>query len=265
MTTFQINPDLDVAALAREYGEARRLRINGFLARDAVVELYDFLDENEGWWQLINTPQGIVELDRSQRAEMNAEELAELDRETHEGARFGFQYRYEGLRVPDREDGLAEDDPLTAFARLMCSEPMLDFLRAVTGSSEVAFTDGQATAYGPGDFLTGHDDDVPGKGRIAAYVFGLTPRWRPEWGGLLLFHGADDATVAGNVPRFNTLDLFAVPQRHSVSIVTPAAPTRRYAITGWLRSGTREYKASPAFAGEAFLPAPSAPANLQTR
>jgi SM-20-related protein len=37
------------------------------------------------------------------------------------------------------------------------------------------------------------------------------------------------------VPSFNTLDLFAVPQRHSVSIVTPSAQHRRYAVTGWLR------------------------------
>jgi Rps23 Pro-64 3,4-dihydroxylase Tpa1-like proline 4-hydroxylase len=234
VTTFELNPNLDAEALARDYAAARRVRVENLLSEEAVAELYCYLRDSEGWWQLINRPDGIVELDRRARAEMNAEELAELDRETHEGARFGFQYRYEGLRVPDEEE--VGEDPLSAFAELMSSEPMLGFLRKITGSSEVAFTDGQATAYGPGDFLTGHDDDVPGKNRIAAYVFGLTPRWRPEWGGLLLFHGENDSSVAGNVPRFNTLDLFAVPQQHSVSIVTPAAPVRRYAVTGWLRS-----------------------------
>ena len=236
MTTYQLNPELDLAALARDYAANRRVRVHNLLAQESVIELYDFLDQNEGWWQLINMPNGIIELDRQKRAAMTPEQLAELDAEVHEQARFGFQYRYEGLRVPSQEEGLSADDPLTAFGKLMCSEPMLEFLRAVTGSSEVAFTDGQATAYGPGDFLTGHDDDVPGKDRIAAYVYGLTPRWRPEWGGLLLFHGDKEATVGGNVPRFNVLDLFAVPQRHSVSIVTPAAPARRYAVTGWLRS-----------------------------
>jgi Rps23 Pro-64 3,4-dihydroxylase Tpa1-like proline 4-hydroxylase len=121
----------------------------------------------------------------------------------------------------------------------MQSAELLDFLRDVTGHGDLAFTDGQATAYGTGDFLTGHDDDVAGKGRLAAYVFGLTPYWRLEYGGLLLFHGEHDRTVTGNVPRFNVLDLFRVPQQHSVSIVTPAAPHRRFAVTGWLRSGTR--------------------------
>ena len=241
MTNFQLNPDLDLPALAREYKAAGRVRIYGLLVEEAVDELYDFLHENKGWWQLINSPNGIIELDRQKRAEMTADELNELDREVHANARFGFQYRYEGLRVPDDPEDLEKDeDPLAAFARLMSSGPMIDFLRTVTGSAEVAFTDGQATAYGPGDFLTGHDDDVPGKDRIAAYVFGITPGWRPEWGGLLLFHGDKDATVSGNVPRYNTLDLFAVPQRHSVSLVTPAAPARRYAVTGWLRRGAPE-------------------------
>ena len=38
-------------------------------------------------------------------------------------------------------------------------------------------------------------------------------------------------------PGFNTLALFAVPQRHSVSLVTPSAAYRRYSVTGWLRTG----------------------------
>jgi SM-20-related protein len=119
----------------------------------------------------------------------------------------------------------------------MQSAQMLDLLEAITGQRG-GFTDGFATAYGPGDFLTGHDDDVAGKNRLAAYVYGLTKGWRIEWGGLLLFHGPNERTVEGLAPRFNTLDLFSVPRQHSVTLVTPAAPHRRYTVTGWLRGGT---------------------------
>ena len=139
-----------------------------------------------------------------------------------------------GLSVTTRRASWVTD-LLSEFSRLMQSKPMLDLLRAITGHAGVAFTDGHATAYGPGDFLTGHDDDVAGKNRLAAYVYGLTPHWRLEWGGLLLFHGHMDRTAAGLVPRFNTLDLFAVPQQHSVSQVTASASHRRFAVTGWLR------------------------------
>lgn len=238
MPTFQLNPELDLQALAQEYAANRRLRIHRLLADQGLRELYYHLAEREDWWHLINTPDGVIELDRETRARMSAEEKAELEASVNARAETGFQYRYEGLSVPEDADTGPADDMLTEFAELMSSAPMLDMLRAITGYSELSFTDGFVTAYGPGDFLTGHDDDVEGKDRLAAYVFGLTPRWRLEWGGLLLFHGADEASVTGHMPRFNTLDLFAVPQRHSVSMVTPAATARRYAITGWLRKGS---------------------------
>ena len=118
----------------------------------------------------------------------------------------------------------------------MSTDRVRDFLRTITGSAEIEYADAQATAYAPGDFLTVHDDAVEGKFRRAAYVFGLTPVWRLEWGGLLLFHGSDGHVDCGWVPTFNTLNLFKVPQLHSVSEVTQAAAYRRYAITGWLRA-----------------------------
>ena len=236
MLKFRINPDLDLDSLARKYAAEGRVRIYRLLEPVGVAKLYDHLLGRTDWWHLINGPDGILELSRGQRDRMSGKAKAALDKEIHERARTDFQYRYEALRVPDDEDELERDDPLSDFARLMSGEPMLAMLRAVTGDDDLSFSDGQATAYGPGDFLTCHDDDVPGKGRRAAYVFGMTPGWKPEWGGLLLFHDDRDLTVMGQVPGFNTLDLFAVPRRHSVSIVTPAAAHRRFAITGWLRT-----------------------------
>lgn len=241
MTSLRLNPNLDLPKLAEDYAAAGRVRIYQLLEYEGAAEFYHHLNSRDDWWHLMNSDKGVLEFDRPTREKMSARRRAALDRKVHEGARSGFQYRYEGLRVPsdDEEMAAAAEDPLAEFARLMSSEPMLDMLRAVTGYTQLDFTDGHATAYGPGDFLTGHDDDVAGKNRLAAYVFGMTPKWRPEWGGLLLFHAADEGSVIGQVPRFNTLDLFSVPQRHSVSMVTPAAPHRRFAVTGWLRSASR--------------------------
>ena len=235
---FRINPELDLDAIGRAYRQDGRVRIYRLLAKGAVELLAQFQSRAD-WIHLIRTGEGVIELDPDERARLAPEQWAEIEAAALARAREGeFQYRYEALRVPD-EDEMEEGDLLTDFARLMQSEAMLGLLRTVTGHDELAFTDGQATAYGPGDFLTGHDDDVEGKSRLAAYVFGLTPGWRVEWGGLLLFHGEQDRTVTGLAPRFNTLDLFRVPQRHSVSEVTRAAAHRRYAVTGWLRSGAR--------------------------
>ena len=235
-TPFQINPDLDLGEIRRAYEEEGRVRIYGLLA-DGALQLHEHLTARRDWIYLINDGPEVLEIDPAERARLGKRRWAEIEAEAHARVRDSFQYRYQALRVPTPEEAATLEDPLTDFARFMQSPEMLDFLRAATGHEGLSFTDGQATAYGPGDFLTGHDDAVEGKGRLAAYVFGLTPYWRLEYGGLLLFHGAHDRTAAGNVPRFNTLDLFAVPQQHSVSIVTPAAPHRRFAVTGWLRSG----------------------------
>lgn len=237
MPKLRLNPDLDIGPLADEYRKNGRVRVEALLEERGAKDLHKFLDNHDQWWQLINTPDGILELDRNMRAKMSEKRRAALDATVYAGAQRRFQYRYEGLRVPDLTQLIRNPkDPLVRFARLMASKPMLHFLRAVTGRDELSFTDGHATSYGPGDFLTGHDDDVAGKRRLAAYVYGLTQVWKPEWGGLLLFHGKDEGSVSGLTPRFNTLDLFAVPQRHSVSVVTPSAPVRRYAVTGWLRA-----------------------------
>jgi Rps23 Pro-64 3,4-dihydroxylase Tpa1-like proline 4-hydroxylase len=235
-TRFRINPDLDVPALAQAYARDGRVRVYGLLSEGAAY-LHDYLDATPHWIKLIKLPKGALELDAEARAELTPEQWAQIEAAAHERARYDFQYRYEGLRVPESEElGEVERTPLTEFAELMQSTEMLDLLEAITGQRG-SFTDGHATAYGPGDFLTGHDDNVTGKNRLAAYVYGLTKGWRIEWGGLLLFHGPHERTASGMAPRFNTLDLFSVPQQHSVTMVTPAAPHRRFAVTGWLRRG----------------------------
>ena len=130
----------------------------------------------------------------------------------------------------------ASDDPLAAFADWLSQGEPRAFLREVIGAPGVRFADAQGTAYSPGDFLTGHNDAVEGKNRFAAYVLGLTPVWREEWGGLLMFHPGEDGEGRFLVPGLNRLSLFAVGQQHSVSLVSKASPVRRYSITGWLRS-----------------------------
>ncbi len=234
---FAINPELDRAAIREAYERDGRVRIFNLLSEGAV-ELYEHLNARTDWIHLITTDGERLELDPEEKAEISKRRWARIEAESHERVRRAFQYRYYGLRVPSPREEKKQTDLVTEFARLMRSEPMLDLLREVTGHDAVTFTDGQATAYDVGDFLTGHDDNVHGKNRLCAYVYGLTPYWRVEYGGILLFHGENDRTVEGQVPRFNTLDLFKVPRQHSVSMITPAAPHRRFTITGWLRGGS---------------------------
>jgi Rps23 Pro-64 3,4-dihydroxylase Tpa1-like proline 4-hydroxylase len=232
---FRLDPRLDAAALAREYEQSGRVRIVGLLDGTAAVSLHDELRARVDWQQIVLTEQRVVELSRAMRHSMSDEGRSALDKAVYARARQGFQFRYEAIRVPDTAaERCASADPLARLAEWMSGTEVRDFLSAIIGASDITFADAQATAFSPGDFLTGHDDEVQGRQRRAAYVLGLTPVWRAEWGGLLLFH--DEAGVKGVVPSFNTLDLFRVPQVHSVSEVTRAAAYRRYSVTGWLRA-----------------------------
>jgi Rps23 Pro-64 3,4-dihydroxylase Tpa1-like proline 4-hydroxylase len=141
-------------------------------------------------------------------------------------------YLYEEIYIADDPE---PRDILHSFGRFMSSPSLIELIRDITSIGDISQADARATRYGPESFLTIHDDDVAETHRRAAYVFGLTSSWRPEWGGLLLFHGANGDVEHGLVPRMNVLNLFAVPKRHSVSLVAPFAPAPRLAVTGWFR------------------------------
>ncbi|WP_374405909.1 2OG-Fe(II) oxygenase family protein [Pelagerythrobacter sp.] len=238
MTDFKssLSPK-DIAAAARRYARDSRVRIADFLAPETARELHDFLAGGE-WWRTFNQGERTWDLGPESLAALTPEQAAQLDSAIHQGARTGFQYVYETIRVS--EDSSERASRALAVDRLLDmlnDEAMLEVWRKLTGDQQVGFVDGQATRYLPGHFLTRHDDDVAGKNRVAAYVLNLCPEWQPEFGGLLQFHDAEGEVTSAMVPGFNVLNLFRVPQPHSVSVVAPFAPAPRYAITGWVRRG----------------------------
>jgi Rps23 Pro-64 3,4-dihydroxylase Tpa1-like proline 4-hydroxylase len=242
---FRINPDLDERSAAARFAASGRVHIPDFLVREDAERLFDFVRGSAEWRLVVNQGEKLFELDRSAQVALTPEAHTALARAAHEAARYNFQFLYEAVRVPDDERERERcGNALARFASFLSSADVVPLLRRVTGAHEIEFADAQATAYGPGHFLTAHDDDVAGKRRHAAYVFNLTPVWRVDWGGLLLFHGPDGHVPQAYVPSFNALNLFAVPQPHSVSLVAPFAANRRYSVTGWLRSGNGADQAS---------------------
>ncbi len=224
-------------ALAARYRDEDMVRIASFLPDEQAVALHRELRERSDWTQAFNSGDKLFELDRAAQAELDPQRKGELDEAIYAGARDGFQYRYETIRVPDEEDARrASADSLVRVALDLSSGATRELFRTITGASDIRFADAQATAFSPGDFLTGHDDRFPGKDRRAAYVLSLTPIWRIEWGGLLVMHGNQQAGARAYPPLMNVLTVFRVPQMHSVSEVSRAAAYRRYSITGWFRA-----------------------------
>ena len=238
MASFVLQPGLDVDRLAAAFRQEGRLQIVNFLRHDGALALFRQLAESREWRLAINRGAEVTDFDPAEMEHWPAEQRAELDRRVVEGGRAGFQFRYETIRLPEYGTGAAQVPPplLAEFVAFLCSPEAIEFLRTLTGRADIAFADGHASRYHEGAFLSAHDDSNVGMGRLAAYVLNLTPQWRPDWGGILQFYDERANVVRGFTPAFNTLNIFAVPQPHSVSWVTPLAGAPRYAVTGWLRS-----------------------------
>ena len=235
---FKLNPALDSDKLSREFRSFGRLQIRNLLAREDAERLHASLVREQYWRLTLNAGSKVFEFSAEDMFKLKPLQRKLLQLQVNGGAQTGFQYHYHALRIPEgRGERLAGDDVRWALAAWLSEGAGLDFLRTVTGFEEVNFVDGQVTAYRPGDFLTVHDDAEQGTSRRAAYVLNLTKDWRPDWGGLLLFH--DQSQLTGWSPSFNTLNIFTVPQPHSVTAVAASAPRPRYSISGWLRTGSR--------------------------
>lgn len=239
MTLFSLRlaSDLDVERYRVAFARSGRVQIDPFLDEPSADLLAEHLDSRIDWREVINSGDKVFELDRDNQAKLGSDGRSRLTNAINEGARTGFQHIFESIRVSDdAAERAASGTPLDAFAMFMSTPDTIEVLRTITGLDEADFADAQATLYRPGDFLTAHRDDVEGKNRLAAYVLSLTALWRTEWGGLLLFHDELGDVSCGLTPRFNSLNIFRVPQTHSVSQVASFAGANRLSITGWLRS-----------------------------
>jgi Rps23 Pro-64 3,4-dihydroxylase Tpa1-like proline 4-hydroxylase len=236
---LDINPKLDRRALARRFAKDRRIQIRDVLTPEAARNVHQILSRETPWgiaWHAgADGPHNIPQPKLAQlpRAEMDAiqKKLGAALR----GHDYGFLYaQYPMLNA--YLEGWAPGGPHEALVELINDTPFMSFIGEVTGISELKKADAQATLYAPNQFLAAHDDSHVAEGWQVAYVLNMCAQeWRPEWGGYLNFHDEDGDIVQGFRPRFNALNLFRVPQRHSVSYVPPFAPVGRFAITGWFR------------------------------
>lgn len=237
---FELNPDLDRAALAADFARDRRVQVRDVLTAETANEIRKILSQGTRWGLVVQSddsgPQQVLPAELPTAAGRQRAQL--LMQATHEAAAKGdyaFRFAQHSL-VQNVQEGWDPGGPHELLLEYLNAPAFLELVRNVTGFTELVKADGQATLYAPHHFLGWHIDSHVAEGWKVAYVMNFTTgEWRPEWGGYLQFFDDDGDIVQGYRPRFNSLNLFAVPQPHAVSLVAPFAPLGRYAITGWLR------------------------------
>jgi Rps23 Pro-64 3,4-dihydroxylase Tpa1-like proline 4-hydroxylase len=239
ISLFELSPHVDRAAGALRFAAERRVQIRDFLTLAAAQAIHGLLSRETPWglaWRAGSD--GPHSLRRQQLAATPAAELNALSGKVAAAMRRG-DYAFAYAHYPMLNaylGGWNEHEALDLLLEHINSDPLLNLVREVTGIATLAKADAQATLYGPNHFLAVHDDSHVAEGWRVAYVMSFcADDWRPDWGGYLMFYDEDGDVVAGYRPRFNALNLFAVPLRHNVTYVPPFAPAGRFSITGWFR------------------------------
>jgi Rps23 Pro-64 3,4-dihydroxylase Tpa1-like proline 4-hydroxylase len=238
---MKLNSQLNIAALADAYRRSGKMHIAGLLDPADARRLYDDILAQQRWNFVINAHGRHIDLDAEGWRTMDAATRQKTESVVHERASKEFVYMHYKLSIYDRyhsgPNGGGLSPCLTELFEFLNGGEFLNFVRILTGAHDIAFADAQLTAFGPGHFVTIHNDDLEGKNRRAAFVLNMTPDWQEDWGGYLNFYDDQGHISAGFKPAFNALNIFTVPARHSVSVVAPFAQKLRYGISGWLRAG----------------------------
>jgi Rps23 Pro-64 3,4-dihydroxylase Tpa1-like proline 4-hydroxylase len=236
---FALDPGVDRQAAAARFASSGRVQIRDFLVEDSARNILRILSSETPWgiaWQA--EKDGPHGLRRQEFAALTpAEKRLVSEKITNAMRGRGYAFTYGQYRILNAYlEGWNEHQGLDYLIEHINSDPMLDLVRQVTGLPQLQKADAQATLYAPTQFLAMHDDSHVAEGSGIAYVMNFCAQeWRPDWGGYLLFYDDEGDVVAGFRPRFNALNLFRVPHKHSVSYVPPFAPVGRFAITGWFR------------------------------
>jgi SM-20-related protein len=223
-----LNNTLDWNLAREEYAERGFVRIENILLPDHAEAIGNALIKMTEWRLCYLSDSGPVSIAPQELAGYTQQQMTELNRAIMTRASSGFSYYYYRYALADAPEG-----ELVDFFAYMHSDKFLGLIRYVTGHLNINTATGQATCYRPACFLRRHNDTTDKENRAAAYVFGFTPLWQADWGGLLHIQDESGAIVASHKPAFNTLTLFRVPTFHFVSQVANYAQGARYTTTGW--------------------------------
>jgi SM-20-related protein len=231
-----LNPNLDAPALTAAYRQRNRIQIRDFLEQPSARAVREEL-EKLPWGLAYRDGFRVVELYADAVAKLDNREAARIMAAIWEQARTDYQFLYAYYPIltayfsPE-----VPDQPIFDLYEFINSEPVLDLVRNVTGLQDIAWADAQATWFKPGHFLKAHSDKQDAEGRLAAYVFNFTSDWDPDGGGFLQFFDERGDIEQALKPAFNALNIFTIPQLHSVSMVSTWVSGKRLAMTGWFRA-----------------------------
>lgn len=234
MIAFLLPEGEEFDALQQQLDETGRCSIQPILSEEAAACIEEYLVSSEAWCRIRGIRNQRFDLPPERERDKTPQVLADhraIDQAIAGDASKSFAFLYDAIPMTEEALAPASDTPLAQLRRAMTDPAVYRWLERLTGEAALTGVEIQATRFTAGDFLSLHHDG-PSIDRKIATVLGLSRDWSLDWGGNLLFPSVDER-VEGLSPGYNRLDLFMVPQFHSVTAVTAAAPRPRLAVSGW--------------------------------
>lgn len=234
---IRISSAHDRGALAEAFAATGRMQIRDFLVPEDAEQVHRLLSTETPWWLVYNDGPKVEQLPPDYLAALSQPQVGQMLRGIQERARTQYQFLYHFYPMVSMYfTPTAPKLPVLQVYEWLNSPETLDFFRTLTGRPDIQWADAQATLYTSGNFLKSHTDQEPSRQRVAAYVLNFTRVWERDWGGYLQFFDARHDIEWAYRPIFNALNIFSVPQDHSVGMVSSFCTGQRYSITGWFRS-----------------------------
>jgi Rps23 Pro-64 3,4-dihydroxylase Tpa1-like proline 4-hydroxylase len=233
-----INPEILPLSYRDKFIQDGSVVIRNFLLEDYVENLHNFfnLGMPENWWYSVSYPGTTGNVRYIRNFEENK---SEIDFEKNHSIKLFNEglYTYHFYRSAGDHYELCNCEECN-FRKWLRSDEILKFLNEVSGFEVKEFSTMFASRYSDGCFLSPHHDDTLGS---IGFVLQLTKNWKPQWGGILHFLDDNRQIIEySEVPTFNTLTLFHIPQGkgkwHYVSHVNPGITSHRIAYSGWYKS-----------------------------
>ncbi|CAM3033687.1 2OG-Fe(II) oxygenase family protein [Pseudoalteromonas distincta] len=226
---FELNKELNTTKLCNEYVLKNRILIHDILEEDSLNLITNTLRNEVNYLNAYSLNSQFIQSSDEELRRMTPSDKRDLQQTIYKNASNGIGFFYGRYEITKREENIV----LNKLHSYLNSELLLSLIGEITGVKKLKSASVQLTRYIQGNFLTRHNDVLPSKQRAIAFVFGFTPEWHPDWGGLLHFYEQSGNLTETYVPSNNVLALFDVTLPHSVSYVTPFAKNSRYSITGW--------------------------------
>ncbi len=236
-----LNPDLNWAELRQSFLIDKRIRINNIFDAAYAKKIQECCLTQIDYDLIYHHDNKNHVKTAAEMAAMSHETQQRLQSDLYQLANKGVGFLYGGYRMGAAEDKTTNPGSNTAptqaqnLFNFVNSSSMLSFVSFISGQTALVEADGQYTRYAPGHYLTRHSDNIVSENRQLAYVLGFTPKWHPDWGGMLQFFEKNGNPRDAWSPEFNSLSLFDVEHIHSVTYVAPFASEPRLSLTGWYK------------------------------